>query len=341
MMNPMAFWPAVAERLAGGSPVFIALVAAATRGSPGTPGARMLVDASGQHLGTIGGGIMEATVLDQARERLAVGPSPPQLQRLLHQKTGAADASGLICAGEQHNLSMVLDPSADLDVIQRYCHALAHQNATCATLHIDADGLRLVAEGPQAASGLRLTWQASRWSYAEESLNRRRMLIVGGGHCGAALASLAVGIGYHVEVFDTRAAVFDAQPWPQAVHRHVLDAYSELSRLLHYAPLTQVLVMTTAVVHDIEALAALAPISPAWLGVMGSRAKIAFIRAALTQRGMADELLESIHGPVGLPMKSETPPEIAVSIMAELLTLAPRTTVATSSRSHRQGQHGH
>lgn len=323
-MNAAEFWPAVAARLARGEPVFIAIVATATRGSPGTPGARLLLDQDGTTIGTIGGGIMERKLLDEARSRLAAGPASPQLERLVHRKTGSAEDSGLICAGEQHNLTAVLDPATDLAVIQRFCRALSEQNDACTTLYIDANGLHLADEGPEATGGLRLSWSDTDWQYAEESLNRRRMMIVGAGHCGAALAQLAYGIGYHVEVFDTRPDVFDAHEWPPAVASRALASYTDLSQRLHYPELTRVVVMTTAVTGDIEALTALAPMTPLWLGVMGSRAKIRHIRQALATQELADTLIDSIHGPIGLNMKSDTPAEIAVSIMAEQLAQESR-----------------
>mgnify|MGYP003774839873 CR=1 FL=1 len=72
--------------------------------------------------------------------------------------------------------------------------------------------------------------------------------------------------------------------------------------------------------QDIAALAALAGTPLHWIGVMGSVAKIHEIRAQLGARGIAQARIDAIHGPIGLPMKSDTPPEIAVSIMAQLLT---------------------
>lgn len=335
-MTTSDFWQSVDARLAQGEPVFIAIVAAATRGSPGTPGARLLLGRDGMIEGTIGGGIMERTLLDEARARLDAGPAPPQLVRQVHRRN-TPDASGLICAGEQHNLTAVLDPRSDLAPIQQFCRALADQDAHCSTLAIDKTSLHCSKAGPDPAGTLRLEQPGDDWHYFEESLNRRRLAIIGGGHCGLALARLAADIGYHIDVFDTRAGVFDDAAWPVGVARHVPDTYAEVAHAIHHPDFTRVVVMTTAVDGDIEALAALAPLQWPWLGVMGSRAKIDHIHKTLAAQGMPDAQRERIHGPIGLEMKSDTPPEIAVSIMAQLLAAEPRATEGESARRRQTG----
>ncbi len=333
-MDQARFWHRVAEHLGAGTPVFIAIVAAATRGSPGTPGARLLLAPGEAPEGTIGGGGMEARLIEDARQRLATGPSAPRLDRQVHRKTGSSDDSGLICAGEQRNLSTVLDPATALEPIRRFCAALDEQIGACATLTIDATGLTCHVAGPHADGALRLTVDGERWRYVEESLNRRRLAIVGAGHCGAALASLARGIGYQVDVFDDREGIFATREWPADVACHKLASYTDLA--IAHPGFTRVVVMTTAVTSDIKALAALVPQQPAWLGVMGSRAKISHIQKALAEQGMPDAERRCIHGPIGLKMKSETPPEIAVSIMAEILSEEHRATEGASSRSFRR-----
>jgi xanthine dehydrogenase accessory factor len=318
-VNSTAFWHAVLERLDAGTPLFVALVVANTRGSPGTVGARLLVDADGNTLGTIGGGIMEANLVLAARDGLRAGrDAPPALERLEHRdKPGTAHPSGLICAGEQTNLNVWLRPDREAATIRAFCAALAAENGEAATLQIDADGLRVTRAQDV---GMQLSRNGERWQYRESSVNAERLAIVGGGHCGKALARLAADVGYSVDVFDTRAeALGNDADWPAAVRRVRLGDYAELPSHLHWPQLTTVAVMTAAMVQDVEALAALADANLHWLGVMGSAAKIHEIRSRLAARGIAQERIAAIHGPIGLPMKSDTPPEIAVSIVAQLL----------------------
>ncbi|HEU0195806.1 MAG TPA: XdhC family protein, partial [Nevskiaceae bacterium] len=317
-----AFWRAVLYRLDVGVPVFVAIVVANTHGSPGTPGARILVDAEGSVEGTIGGGIMEANLVAAVHRALASSfYAPPSLERLVHRKkAGTPNPSGLICAGEQTNLKLWLRPGTDTTVVRAFYGATRGDAQQRATLEVDADGLRM-AQGAaaQLAHGSDLRQAEGGWCYRESSVNPRRLTVVGGGHCGKALTRLALDVGYSVDVFDTRGEVLDAGGWPDSARRHLLASYDDLGSHLAYPELTTVVVMTTAVTQDIAALAAVAGRPVAWLGVMGSAAKIHEIRGQLTARGLGKDLLESISGPIGLKMKSDTPAEIAVSIMAEIL----------------------
>jgi xanthine dehydrogenase accessory factor len=212
---------------------------------------------------------------------------------------------------------MWLEPGRDAATIRAFVAAIARGDGTAATLEVDAGGLRVTRAQD---TGMRLSRDGEHWCWRESSVNRERLVIVGGGHCGKALARLAADVGYHVEVFDTRAdALGSDAEWPTDVRRHLLADYVDLPARLRWPALTTVAVMTAAITQDIAALAALAGVGLRWLGVMGSAAKIHEIRAQLAARGIAQERIDAIHGPVGLPMKSDTPPEIAVSIVAQLL----------------------
>lgn len=326
-MTAESFWQSVSRRLDAGTPVFVSLVAANTRASPGTLGAHLLVDANGEVEGTIGGGIMERKLIADASERLREqSDALPELQRFIHRKD-SADASGLICAGEQTNINLILLPPRDAESIQRFCAALANQNELSANLVIDADGVRVADtdEDDTSPGTIGLLADGDHWQYRQNSVNARRLAIIGAGHCGRALASLAAQIGYWLDVFDTRADVLHQPGWPDTVRLHPLNDYAELDSRLRRKSMTTVVVMTTAIHDDIAALAAVANDELRWLGVMGSKAKIHDIRAALRERGIASERIDAIHGPIGLPMKSDTPPEIAVSIMGQLLSEPTQT----------------
>ncbi|ERJ19613.1 xanthine dehydrogenase accessory factor protein [Salinisphaera shabanensis E1L3A] len=317
-MSVPAFWPTVVERLAAGRAVFVALVVANTRGSPGTRGARLMRDDSGKTVGTIGGGIMERDLLERSRRTLADRGPVAVLQRRVHRKNAGDDASGLICAGEQTNLLLYLDPARDVAAIA--AHAQAQAVDSPGTLLVQSCGVRFVDtldghEGLQQGHG-------ADWCYREHSPAAQRLAIVGAGHCGLAVARLARDVGYDVTLFDHRAERITAI---EGIRGEYVADYRDVAARLRHAPMTVVRVMTSSIRSDIAALGPLAAIGTRSLGVMGSRQKIQAIRTTLIEQGADADGVARIAGPIGLPIKSDTPAEIAVSVVGELLAHAKDT----------------
>lgn len=327
-MNAPSFWQNVAARLSAGRVVFVAIVAAHTKGSPGTAGARLLLDDAGDTVGTIGGGVMEHNLLAEARRWLAEDNPAPVLQRRVHRRHAGAQASGLICAGEQANVLMCLGPDRAGDVLE-YAESLARDAPV--TLTVDAGGVRLES-GTVGAAGL-VDETVPDWCFREHGVSRRRVAIVGAGHCGQAVARLAERVGYHVTVFDHRE---DRLANVAAAAARCVPDYADVAVRLNHAAITTVLVMTSALATDVAALAGFVQIQTRWLGVMGSRHKINVIRDSLIAQGVNRALIDAIHGPIGLAMKSDTPAEIAVSVVAELLANEQTSQSVSRDRGNRK-----
>jgi xanthine dehydrogenase accessory factor len=146
-----------------------------------------------------------------------------------------------------------------------------------------------------------------------------RLFIVGAGHVGFHLAGIAGDAGYRVHVIDDREKFANLERFPGA--EITVDAIPEW---LHRADIPAgafVVVLTRGHQHDLEAMRALAARDLRYLGLIGSRAKIARIYAALLQEGLPSECLERIHAPIGFEIGAITPAEIAVSILAELIAV--------------------
>ncbi len=319
------FWQQLAEELAAGRPAWLVLVVDHGRGSPGTAGARMFVRPDGSQVGTIGGGIMESRKVDQGVAALASGPeddAPPRLQRLRHRRRdpGAIGPgeSGLICSGWQYNLTLTLRPKRDRDCVATVAgQAAAGRDGA---FWVDRSGLHCTT-APADLSTPRICWQdGADWVYREQFLNRDRLAIIGAGHCGRALCRVMASVGWHVTLIDHRAEALEALE-ADAV-RQVAD-YREAGALLEWPEFTAAVVMTTNVDSDIDSLEGCVSRPLRFLGVMGSAAKIRTIRRTLSERGVSDTELKGIRAPVGLPMKSDTPAEIAISVAAQLLALDP------------------
>jgi xanthine dehydrogenase accessory factor len=145
-----------------------------------------------------------------------------------------------------------------------------------------------------------------------------RLVIFGAGHVGAALARLAPGLGFHVTVVDDRPRELAALP--DGVDR-VQAPPDFAGGLPEIPPGGFVAVVTRCHRTDLQAVRHALSGSAAYVGLIGSRRKVATLRARAAEAGVSPEALASLKAPIGLPIAAETPEEIAVSIAAELIAV--------------------
>lgn len=312
------FWKTLRSHLQQGSKTFISLVAENTKGSPGTPGAKFLVTEGGDLHGTIGGGNMEYRLIDRAKTILGGRGFSPEVQTLQHRKTGEGEKSGMICSGSQTNIYYVCDPDKEIELVERLIGIL--QEDQSGRLTIDVNGLRVEDTEPDFEEPrISLVQRNGEWLYAEQLLNRKRLAIVGGGHCSVALCQVMAKLGYEVFIVDRRKDVFTLERATDAREIHIVSDYIEAGGLIRYSELTAVLIMTTDFLSDVRGLLGTVKLPIPFLGLMGSKAKIASIYSKLREEGIPQEKLDPIYAPVGLQIDSDTPEEIAISVAAQIL----------------------
>src|SRR5437588_395751 len=146
------------------------------------------------------------------------------------------------------------------------------------------------------------------------------LYVIGAGHVGLHLARLAHEVGFRVHVADDREKFANTERFPTAVEVIVDDIPTWIGRA-NLPPHAYVVIVTRGHTNDLEALGALAPLELRYLGLIGSRAKVARIYEAITQNGLPAERLQQVHAPIGLDIGAVTPQEIAVSILAELIAV--------------------
>jgi xanthine dehydrogenase accessory factor len=150
-----------------------------------------------------------------------------------------------------------------------------------------------------------------------------RLVVAGAGHVSQHVATLASGVGFRVQVLDDREKFANRERFPSADEITVapIDEYLAEADL---PPAAYVLIVTRGHTHDLSALRALAGRPLRYVGMIGSRAKVARIFDALSSEGVAAGWLGQVHAPVGLDIGAITPEEIAVSIVAELIAVRRR-----------------
>jgi xanthine dehydrogenase accessory factor len=146
------------------------------------------------------------------------------------------------------------------------------------------------------------------------------LYVIGAGHVGFHLARLAHEVGFRVHIVDDREKFANNERFPTAEEVVVDDIPTWVARA-NLPPHAYAVIVTRGHTNDLEALRALAPIDLRYLGLIGSRAKVARIYEALAADEMPAERLKRVHAPIGLDIGAVTPQEIAVSILAELIAV--------------------
>ncbi len=269
-----------------------------TRGSvPQAPGAMMVLDEGLQTRGTLGGGCVEAEVRKQAYRLLRDGKSG-LLTFVLNHDYGWDD--GLICGGKMEVAVETITAPAQLGTFRDALSAIDANREAVLDVEIDQDGAPTL--------------------YRVRFESRPTLLIAGAGHVGQALAQLASEVDFRVVVVDDRADCCNAERFPTADELIVVD----IETTLREHPIdnaTYVTIVTRGHQHDEQALAAVLDRPARYIGLIGSRRKIKLIFDDLAEAGADRAGLERVHSPIGLAIRAVTVPEIAVSILAELIAV--------------------
>lgn len=313
-----------------------------TKGStPQKAGALMLVDPSGGQVGTLGGGCVENEVKQKALRRLGQSGADRHTFVLDHDY---AWADGLICGGKMVILAEAFQgPEAAayflayrnlLDAGLGLVEAVAIDPERCGADVIGARWLfgpdaELVAslpnrELPGAVANLiepidrRPRLASTRGVAILPVLPRIRLVVVGAGHVGQAVAKLAAEADFDVTIVDDRAQYANPERFPMA-DQILVGPMDEVLPALETTPHTYALIVTRGHGHDQEALFHLAPTTAAYVGLIGSKRKIRLIFDGLREQGVAEEHLARVTAPIGVPIGSQTVPEIAISVVAQLI----------------------
>jgi len=156
--------------------------------------------------------------------------------------------------------------------------------------------------------------------FVEPIIANPLLVVVGGGHVGKAVAHLAHWLGFRVAVSDDRPEFCSPEINPDADIFYPL-ALADLPKQLTISAQTYIVLTTRGAEVDIAGLPALLDTPAAYIGVIGSKRRWAITCKALREAGIAEEKLTRVHSPVGLELNAETPEEIAVSILAEIIQI--------------------
>ena len=156
--------------------------------------------------------------------------------------------------------------------------------------------------------------------FIEPILPHPTLVVVGGGHVGKAVAHLAKWLGFRVAVNDDRPEFCTPEANPDADVFYPVPM-AELPAHLKLNSQTYLVLTTRGMLVDVPGLPPLLESRAAYIGLIGSRRRWTMTRKALLDAGVPEEKLNRVYSPIGLELNAETPEEIAVSIMAEIIAL--------------------
>jgi xanthine dehydrogenase accessory factor len=338
----MGIFHSIAGLLAGGESLVLATIVSRSGSAPRAAGSRMVVRPDGSIIETIGGGSVEARVQELAREVFGHGQTVLKKYVLTCQD---ASQLGMVCGGVLQVLVQYLDASrpSSLELYREIAAALEAGERAWLLAEIPAvfdvpeptaqflirhDGTAV--GGLEAAELQALTVQASAGEpeilshqgrqYLVESLcHQGTVYIFGAGHVSQQLAPLTKLVGFRTVVLDDRQEFANRERFPNADEVIVLDSFHRALEGLKINADSYLVIVTRGHAHDQTVLRPALRTQAGYIGMIGSRRKRDAVYANLEKEGFSRPDFDRVFSPIGLNIGAETPEEIAVCVVAELI----------------------
>ena len=326
-----------------GEDVVFARVISDKGSAPRGAGASMLIRQSGEIYGTVGGGLVEADTMKNARELFKSGHSTT----LAFDMTGDLLEGKMVCGGKVELLLEFIPAAAETVHIfativqnrrdnrksflitplpgQEYVQGpgqrwlLCGNDSPAGNEGEDTEALASLKDNVRvlAASSL-LECQGKRY-WADVIVNGGTVYIFGAGHISREVADLALRVGFNVVVLDDRDEYANKQRFASPIEVVVLKSFDTCFDGLPVDAGSYLVIVTRGHLCDKVVLEQALKSGAGYIGMIGSARKRDTIYHALIEGGVSAQQLEQVHGPIGLKIDTETPEEIAVSIVGELI----------------------
>lgn len=322
----------ILKQLTAGRTVALATIVDKSGSAPRLPGSKLFLDQDGVLHDTIGGGKLEFDSVAACREVLEGGA--PRLLHFDMTASGPDADADMICGGIMNVLIERITP-----------HMAAHYEAAIACSLKGSRGVWMVditdvgaperrfvdmTEDMGTMPGLDLksvmrgrstqVLQREHQTFMVDPLPKcGTVVLFGGGHVSLAVAELASGVGFDIVVIDDREDFSNPERFPMARKTLVLPGFENACERAEVDEDSFAVIMTRGHAHDREVLAQALGTPARYIGMIGSTRKREATYEQLRQRGFTAGDLSRVHCPIGLKIGAETPEEIAVSILAELI----------------------
>ncbi|MGJ8744879.1 XdhC family protein [Polaribacter sp.] len=309
----MIIWQHILSKLKENTTVYLLVVVQNTGSSPGRKGFKMLVSKDGFIFGSIGGGVMEFSLVEQAKKLLQEENTPIFIKKQIH-KGHVKNGSGMICSGEQ-TVAFYPMVKRHISMVNNVVNCL--ENNLNGVLQLTPTSISFADKKMDSQFNYQLNSE-NEWYFKEQLNFKETLYIIGGGHVSVAVSELLVNLGFYVIIIDNRKNLntLENNNFP---HKKLIINYKDIHNSIDEGLNTYVVIMTHKYTEDKLILSKLLKNNYKFMGVLGSKAKLATMWKVLLDEGFTPHELNKIHAPIGLSIKSETPLEIAVSIAAQII----------------------
>ena len=326
------------ESLEAGRDFALVTLLSSDGSSPRGAGAKMLVTEDGI-AATIGGGALEAKAIEWARECIQERRSRILDVDLTGREKNSVD---MACGGRVDILITYVDAScaenlrlfrflADCQEQSRPCRwftAFDEENGEVRVRQAAQEEEDLIGELPDWAKPLPEEEMMCDYRLYDRGETRRllseqvgalaHLYLCGGGHVALKTAQIGQILGMDVTVFEDRPEFLTEERFPNAEHVLTPD-YKGIFDGISIGRRDCIVILTRGHRYDTEVLLQAVKTNAGYVGMIGSRRKIAMAMETLRSEGVPEEVIQSVYTPIGLPIGAETPAEIAVSILAEII----------------------
>lgn len=325
---------------------FVAATILSQSGStPRLPGTKMIIRKDGSIIGTIGGGLVEAEVMAQAPELLELGGG--RIGSFNLDQAGAKDSMDMICGGRMEILMEVITPSVSSErmfeaflscvrqgkkgVLAADISGIDEAGGTVrrsfyngnGSIYGDSDIPRPALENLLAKTGKErspsLIEEGDGRFLAEPAFSSGNVYLFGAGHVSQQVALLTQMVDFRTIVLDDREEFANPKRFESADEVIVLNRFEDCFKKLSIEEDSYIVILTRGHSHDQTVLEQAIETDAGYIGMIGSSKKRNTIYASMIQKGASEAALRDVYSPIGITIGGETPEEIAVSIVSELI----------------------
>ena len=309
----MIIWEFIKSNLKLDKKVVLMVVIDSYGSTPGRKGFKMAVAEDGKMNGSVGGGIMEYNMVELAKKQFDQSRGI-FIKRQNHNTKKEDDSSGMICSGSQLIAFYPLDKT-----FFQLIESIA--KADNGKLVFNKSGFQFDKEVNFPEELTTDIKDEDKWSFTEPIGLNNFLYIFGAGHVSVAVSRLFKQLGFHITVFDNRdrnLTTFKSNRFAQS--KRIIN-FNEAAKYVPEGDNIYVVIMSFAHKNDSIVLKQLINKNVKYLGMMGSDKKVKSIFDKLENEGVIRTRLNWVNAPIGLPINSQTPDEIAVSIAAKIISV--------------------